>query len=130
MYDDIIDGSRDRMDATEKATWVEALRSGRYAQATGALEIATPSGPAFCCLGVRCSILAKAGVVDRTADFLGHVQYDGSLGYLPDTALTIGLNNTGDLPLFDADGDSHSLAQLNDEGFTFAQIADLIDYFL
>lgn len=40
------------MDATLKAQWVEALRSGKYQQGYGALR----KGDQFCCLGVLCDV--------------------------------------------------------------------------
>lgn len=41
-----------KMDAELKAKWLEALRSGRYDQATGQLR----REGSFCCLGVLCDV--------------------------------------------------------------------------
>ena len=41
--------------------WVDALRSGKYQQARGALK----TGDAYCCLGVACDI-SGLGTWDRT----------------------------------------------------------------
>ena len=48
--------------------WVEALRSGEYAQTTGVLhrieEEGTGEPVGFCCLGVACDLAVKAGVIE------------------------------------------------------------------
>jgi hypothetical protein len=41
------------MDAELKRKWVEALRSGKYEQASGKLRV----GNKFCCLGVLCDLV-------------------------------------------------------------------------
>jgi hypothetical protein len=46
------------MNKERKARWVEALRSGRYKQATGALK----KEDGYCCLGVACDLAAQDGV--------------------------------------------------------------------
>ena len=42
------------MDATLKAQWVAALRSGAYRQ--GRVSLYTPGDDTYCCLGVLCKI--------------------------------------------------------------------------
>lgn len=43
------------MDEAVKKKWVEALRSGQYQQARGAIKRTLPDGTAaYCCLGVLC----------------------------------------------------------------------------
>lgn len=53
------------MDATIKARWVEALRSGEYEQAKGSLIVEAPSGKMeYCCLGVLCDLAVQDGAID------------------------------------------------------------------
>ncbi len=52
------------MDTAIKAEWVDALRSGDYAQGGGVLR----RGNNFCCLGVLCDIAVKHGVIDAPSD--------------------------------------------------------------
>lgn len=120
--------------------WIEALESGKYAQAYGRLR----RGQSFCCLGVYC-------------DLSGLGKWDGDGYFVPDACTT----NNGDLPSaaraqlgfvsndgtfefrslpaelqeeicakinirFDVDGRTTSLAGLNDCGLTFRDIAKVI----
>jgi hypothetical protein len=66
------------MDAQLKKKWIDALRSGEYPQARGALT----DGEGFCCLGVLCKI---SGVMIEGNNCLE----DGEIvGYLPVHKLT------------------------------------------
>lgn len=137
------------------AAWLAALRSGEYEQGRGCLS----DNGKFCCLGVACDIAVKQemGVwrtvggcitfVDETMDTDLYNLHDRSNS----GTLTRGLAEllgTGEVGEFtvehigdvvrDSDGLiapgenrglEHWLTALNDEGFTFAQIADLIEYF-
>src|ERR1051325_9041929 len=47
--------------------WLEALRSGSYKQARGALRCDSDDGLRFCCLGVLREVAAKNGVRIRRA---------------------------------------------------------------
>jgi hypothetical protein len=79
--------------------WADALESGEYEQATGALEITADSHAAvaegakvgFCCLGVLCVLAEKEGVVTRTVGEYGAVSYgnegDRHEGNLPDAVM-------------------------------------------
>jgi len=116
------------MDSDIKAQWLQALRSGEYEQTSGALE----HGGKFCCLGVLCDLAVKAGVTERSQEADGPVVYgtadgeDTSAGILPD-----GVKEWSGLPqrnpIFIEDGNVESLAAKNDMGYSFAQIADLIE---
>lgn len=128
------------------AQWTSALRSDEYSQGGGRLRM----GSDYCCLGVACDILAKDGQ--------GHWSQpsDGVLGWgfhptaeqfigiegisyvstavLPErVAQWLGIGACGDIHWgYLADGTvslESGLTELNDEGFTFEQIADVIDYF-
>jgi hypothetical protein len=101
-----------------KTKWLEALRSGRYAQTQALLR----DTKGYCCLGVLCDIVDPdewAQVEDCVEDppvdcFLHH----GSKT-MPDDFVLCGVDLRG----VDAD----TLANLNDNGKSFAEIADFIE---
>ena len=64
------------MEASLKAKWIEALRSGKYKQ--GRLGLRTKSDD-FCCLGVLCDI---SGMSEWEENGL-YYSYDGALCLLP-----------------------------------------------
>lgn len=85
--------------------WIKALRSGEYKQAQGFLE----HKGHFCCLGVLDNLYPKMNLSG------------GHEGYL-DNFFKIGLNSSSGYLI-----ESHwSLAELNDNGYTFDEIADVI----
>jgi len=101
----------------KQLAWVEALESGKYDQATHGLGCSQ----GFCCLGVACEI----NNLERREDSSGDYRYfhgDMSNGaYLPGHFHEeLGLrNNTGS----NVNKIFRSLAQMNDEGRSFADIA-------
>lgn len=142
-----------RMDRKIKRRWLKALRSGQYKQTKAALHDRLGR---MCCLGVICDVMgAPKGqhegfllpaddgdgkylkntypteAISREAGFR---QYDynfagvldkrqgASVTYNPVVLHIKTSNSFNAVPL--------SLAELNDAGFTFNQIADVIDYFL
>jgi hypothetical protein len=130
-----------------EAKLVAALRSGKYEQATGYLR---PYSGGFCCLGVVCDIYdpdrwAKAEEILSTAASTDFVKGDetwiwgSECGFnLPsEVQKALGWKtNSGDLPEFVCGRDEYGyfpadptvcLSNLNDEGFTFNQIADFIE---
>lgn len=49
-----------KMVASIKKTWLTALRSGKYSQATGQLQVEEGPHTGFCCLGVlQCAVEGK-----------------------------------------------------------------------
>jgi hypothetical protein len=92
-----------------KQKWVEALRSGKYKQGHGTLK----RYGKYCCLGVLCSVV-------KTKNWVGgkflpdHVQEKAGLTVAYPTVRT-------------RDGINQSLANLNDIGMPFSEIADLIE---
>lgn len=49
------------MDRGRVKLWIEALRSGAYEQARGALRLDAPDGgTTYCCLGVACEVYREA----------------------------------------------------------------------
>lgn len=136
----------DSTPAEVQAAWVKALRSGEFEQGTARLasEDVTNGRARYCCLGVLCELAYRAGVVETRSTpnhgregtaFLRFIEYDGAVTYpnrrvyewagvdagyggegkVRPTALPTGLAGA-------------SLAVLNDdEGWSFEQIADLIE---
>jgi hypothetical protein len=102
-----------------RAQWTAALRSGKYVQGYGQLR----AGSGHCCLGVLCDLAVQDGVVT----------WDGvsGAGFLPsEVAVWAGLvgENARDPVLMTlGDGEEAEAASLNDDHFSFAQIADAID---
>ena len=127
-----------------------ALRSGEYEQGTKALcKLREDGTKEWCCLGVACDLAVKAGVTlavttDETEyiDDKGNyrrVAYDTHDGILPQAVMDhfgfkTETGHTGsDEPhiprVIPSMGETtfSSLAQANDYGTTFTQIADFID---
>lgn len=127
--------------------WVEALRSGQYAQTRGALqrlEVWDDLPAGYCCLGVACDMYQQT-VGDLSISQEHEVR---EMGWNPAEGLYKTFNEAGSslpravlewlgldttvgkytLPAAD-DGDAElgSLATANDNGATFAEIADIIE---
>jgi hypothetical protein len=147
----------ERVDPEIKAKWLEALRSGEYPQTTGALQRVADYGDSpkgYCCLGVLADTLvddeekivwrfAKPrygepnwAVLSAWSDEREDYTEEDSL--LPDVLaerlhLTVD-GQLGDFKVWNhsrlAEDCSMRLSSLNDNGFTFSQIADMIEYFL
>jgi hypothetical protein len=111
-----------------RAQWCAALRSGDYQQARKALY----DGEGYCCLGVLCDLAVKAGAVAErvytgTENEPGFWQYDGRGDYLPISVREWAGLDDGNPEVRTRTG-LEPLGILNDEnGLTFAEIADLID---
>jgi hypothetical protein len=110
-----------------KKLWLEALRSDSYKQGLGNLRNEKDQ---FCCLGVLCDLHNEEMWGDRwkilPADKFGIVYYEYAERYdLPpeEVCRWAGLPNAN--PEIHEDG--KPLAILNDEGWTFEQLADLIE---
>lgn len=104
------------MKADTKQKWLDALRSGRYRQGHDALCDDTG---AYCCLGVlaRVSGVPKSKLLDKeTLDDIHMCELLGVFGAgysreIPDTHKTV----------------QQKLAGMNDNGKTFAEIAEWIE---
>lgn len=110
------------MNADLKKRWVEALRSGQYPQQTDGW-LRTDDG--FCCLGVLCD-LSGAGEweEERMQTKRGESGYPYKAGQTVGVVfLPLGLDKLVGL-LYDG---QHDLAEMNDTGKTFAEIADWIE---
>jgi len=101
------------MNAEIKARWVEALRSGKYQQGRAALRSLEER---FCCLGVLCDLYSPS---EWTTN--------GSTRYFHRESLSafIGADFRTQMGLSDAE--AWRLARMNDDGKSFADIADYIE---
>ena len=97
-----------------KKKWLTALRSGKYKQTNGALK----DKQGFCCLGVLCDVHRIENKKRWAKDF----HYYGEALILPTEII-----NWAGLKSNSPDVSGSSLAELNDYGETFEEIADLIE---
>lgn len=103
--------------------WVEALRSGEYRQAKGALGMNDGGVKAYCCLGVACEVYLDCGGVLKVSTEDGNVLYNRHDAVLPEEVQCW-------LGLAFADGTYErirTLADDNDNDVSFDKIADLIE---
>jgi hypothetical protein len=116
-----------------KTAWIAALRSDEYKKATQALR---KNKQHFCCLGVACDVAHKMGLVETNWNFNhGLWRFGRALQLPPDVVAhamfqefsldnghpsSVELYTVGENPL-------QTLYALNDEGATFAEIADIIE---
>ena len=110
--------------------WVKALRSGEYKQGAGALR----SGDQFCCLGVACDLFDSSGWRPSANHFLDSYLMNGivRVGALPEEVMHwLGLSDSSGYLVTRGGGYIQgqwvSLADANDGGATFEEIADLIE---
>jgi hypothetical protein len=93
--------------------WVEALRSGKYKQTTGKLH--KQKTMQYCCLGVACRVAKiPIRIIDNHHNTLLANPIFKNFSTIPDT-----LKNNKDLNFI--------LANKNDNGKSFAEIADWIE---
>lgn len=127
-----------------KKEWVRRLRSKDYKQGQNVLRHEPLNGPTeYCCLGVLCEIAVEAGIAERTGlpgsdefdDLLRVVNYKTVLDDR-ETELPLEVYQWAGLPddnpcvnYVDPEYGSQrdSLAELNDGGYTFEQLAMLIE---
>lgn len=114
-----------------KSRWIAKLESGDYDQTTGHLNV----GSGYCCLGVLCEIAVEDGIVikqatDDDTPALYTAKIDTS-DYNEDI-VPIAVMKWAGLPSTNPDIDdeeldvNNNLAELNDNGMTFSEIANLI----
>jgi hypothetical protein len=120
-----------------RARWVAALRSGEIPQASGILR----DGDARCCLGVLCDLAVADGVIPEAAweSREGIWLYGRESQTLPaSVSQWAGIEGTfehnpvvfvedDDAPGVPVTVNERSLAELNDGGWTFPQIAGAIE---
>ena len=104
--------------------WVKALRSGDYKQGTG--KLIGSGEPYYCCLGVLCDI-STLGSWDTESCFAYKTDGKNTLydSLLPQTVINWAGLNSGNGNR--TDDPANSLARLNDNGTSFAKIADIIE---
>jgi len=107
-----------------KQRWIAALRSGDYAQGKGYLA----TGHKFCCLGVLCE-LAVADVIINKYDDISNIRWYGNNYDEECTTLPAAVQRWAGLDSDDPyiETEENTLAAINDAGYTFEQIANLID---
>lgn len=109
-----------------KKLLLEALRSGKYKQTTGKLR----QGDSFCCLGVICDLHRKSTKSSKNKWDNNHYlcgKFEKGAYTLPSLVQKwAGLNTEmGNFKL--KNGQKRSLADLNDGGKSFKQIANYIE---
>lgn len=123
----------------EQTQWIAALRSGQYRQTKGLLENLETHG--FCCLGVGCDLFLKETrqIYDEELESaltaanygpLGDVDYELAPEALVKKLRLRDRDGSIDLDWLESHGVEHapkSLADMNDTGATFTQIADFIE---
>lgn len=121
-----------------KALWLAALRSGEYEQGNGQLGYEVDNNQRqFCCLGVLCDLALKSGAValTETVDSDGNITYASTTQhygpavdrfYLPEVVMDWS-GMPDDRGYLDPDNTEVNLGSKNDSGFTFAEIADIIE---
>lgn len=120
------------MNAELKAKWLAALRSGDYTQVSEVLHLLDQDGcttVGHCCLGVLCVVAAEPA---KDMNSRGDAELDTeNHGMVP-----VKFYGDNDGFLLSArqqqrfglkDGVAMTLAQMNDDGKTFAEIADFIE---
>lgn len=112
-----------------KQKWLEALRSGKYEQSKRNLR--TDEG--YCCLGVLCDLAAEQKVgkwVNATQDRYQFVSPSGrstDSHFLPPFVRKwAGIKHKHGYKTV-INGNAYTLAELNDSGSSFKEIADVIE---
>lgn len=118
------------MNSKVKEQWLKALRSGEYKQGNGCLK----SGDEFCCLGVLTDIYAKENNLQWKGGFSADAKTETDKVIYGKEAIPrafvcewAGLSEPNPkIKPIEKNG-LDSLAGINDEGYTFEQIADIIE---
>ena len=125
------------MNPEVKVKWLEALRSGEYSQTKGELRSLCDG---FCCLGVLSDLYRKEfggswesyrhgefcySMVDQSGSDAATVDL---LPCIRDWADLEGRNPVVHIAKGECDFVPITLAELNDEGMSFNEIADIIDH--
>lgn len=124
------------MNPEVKQKWIDALRSGKYEQ--GSEKLRSVSG--YCCLGVLCDLYSQEHDVkwefrgnEETNPQLQDYWYFGDQSeFLPESVMEWAELNLYNPLLRVEDNDemfevNEEVSTLNDEGYSFSTIADLIE---
>lgn len=110
--------------------WAAVLRTDRFKQGFGGLEYIDNAGiTRNCCLGVACRLYIEDGGTLTVKQLQNQTIFESSCGILPEKVMSyLGLNRTacGRLKTLRNHNPLY-LTDLNDEGKTFSEIADIID---
>lgn len=110
--------------AEARKFWVDGLRSGRFKQGVWALE----SDGRQCCLGVACRLFIEDGGDLNVNEAYGITIFSGCQAVLPeDVQNWLGLATNNGHTVQPVDTHYSSLMHLNDNGYSFDQIADIIE---
>lgn len=111
-----------------KQAWIDALLSGEYEQGRSRLRTKGMTKDQFCCLGVLCELAAKAEVIEPAeySDSIESYYYDHSASTLP-VSVQEWAGMDSDNPQISASSRRGSLAEANDDGMPFSDIAQLIE---
>ena len=105
-----------------KQRWIEALNSDEYKQTKECLRDST----GFCCLGVLTDLYVKEHNQDWSLSDNGYYSYNSLSSTLPFEVETwAGLDDFD--PHFYTDNTKVYLSILNDAGYTFKEIAQIIE---
>jgi hypothetical protein len=109
--------------------WVAALRSGTYTQGAGYLTSRVDDEELNCCLGVACKLYQEEHNDLEVKQNNATVFYDGKYAGLPKKVQEwLGLTDSaGKYAQYTCPRGNYSLANDNDSGKNFAQIADIIE---
>ncbi len=122
------------------ALWLEALRSGEFTQTKSVMH-SREGG--YCCLGVGCEVFKRTTGIGEwvpedwraSLGFKDDPETTGSVSYLtPTVKQWLGMDSSdpgffGEVVAEKDYGEVMTASSLNDAGFTFSQIADLIEHF-
>ena len=122
------------MNPEVKQKWIDALRSGKYEQ--GSEKLRSVSG--YCCLGVLCDLYAQEHNTEW--EFRGNEEtnlqpqdywyFDKESEFLPESVMNWAklfrnpMLRIEDDDMFEV---NEEVSTLNDEGYSFSTIADLIE---
>jgi hypothetical protein len=109
-----------------KQKWLNALRSGKYQQTQRRLH----DENGFCCLGVLCDLYGKEHNVEwEINEDFGKYMFQNKVACLPFSVIEwSGIADSGPLVYYGPGaGEICTLADLNDKGSTFIEIADVIE---
>ncbi len=138
-----------KMNPEIKQKWVDALRSGEYEQGNGKLY----SGQGYCCLGVLCDLYSKENnlkwefrgddviktedeVVPSQLQKCDYFYFDDESEFLPNSVqewAQLSVNNPQVKVEVEEETEEEAffyfdeIANLNDVGYTFPQLANIIE---
>ena len=109
-----------------KQKWIDALLSGEYEQGERRLRTTYT----YCCLGVLCDLYAKETGKEWLHGIYNNYSYDGeteipSVAVLRWAGFQFDVDECGGR-LFEDEINPGYLASLNDSGYTFEQMAEII----